>query len=432
MTHFGLICPTSSGHLNPMTTLGYELKNRDHHVTLVGFLDARAKTEAAGLNFLPIGESDFPLGAIAATLAELGTLRGMAAVKHTINVLARGAYVTLRDAPTVIKAAGIEALLVDQVSVAGGTIAEFLGLPFITICNALVLNQEPLIPPFNTSWQYNATWWARLRNLLGYHTVNCIAKPIGDSIAHYRQQWNLSPYFHININQYYSPLAQISQQPIELEFPREQLPPWFHFTGPYHNPASREPIPFPWEKLTGQPLIYASMGTLQNRLFVVFEQIAAACEGLDAQLVISLGGSADPSDLPPLSGNPLVVGYAPQLELLPKTTLTITHAGMNTTLESLSHGVPMVAIPVTNDQLGIASRIAWAGCGEVVALKRLNVPRLHEAIRRVLRKDSYKQNALRLQNAIDRAGGVTRAADIIERVVATRQPVLSLATQSFQ
>ena len=92
----------------------------------------------------------------------------------------------------------------------------------------------------------------------------------------------------------------------------------------------------------------------------------------------------------------------------------------------------MVAIPVTSDQPGIASRIAWAGCGEVVALKRLNVPRLHAAIRRVLREDSYKQNALRLQNAIDRAGGVTRAADIIERVVATRQPVLSLATQSFQ
>ncbi|WP_269667482.1 hypothetical protein [Crinalium epipsammum] len=25
MTHYGLICPAASGHLNPMTTLGYEL-----------------------------------------------------------------------------------------------------------------------------------------------------------------------------------------------------------------------------------------------------------------------------------------------------------------------------------------------------------------------------------------------------------------------
>ncbi|WP_277881902.1 hypothetical protein [Coleofasciculus sp. FACHB-542] len=36
MTHFGIICPTASGHLNPMTTLGYELVSRGHRVTLFG------------------------------------------------------------------------------------------------------------------------------------------------------------------------------------------------------------------------------------------------------------------------------------------------------------------------------------------------------------------------------------------------------------
>jgi zeaxanthin glucosyltransferase len=83
------------------------------------------------------------------------------------------------------------------------------------------------------------------------------------------------------------------------------------------------------------------MGTIQNRLLEVFSTIASACEGLDAQLVIDLGGGAAPESLPKLPGNPIVVGYAPQLELLQKATLTITHAGMNTTLESLINGVPM-------------------------------------------------------------------------------------------
>lgn len=423
MTHFGLICPTSSGHLNTILPLGCELKRRGHRVTLVGFLDARAKTEAAGLDFLPIGELDFPLGAMAATFAELGMLSGMAAVKHTVKILVRGSNVLLRDAPATIEAAGIEALLIDQVSLVGGTIAEFLGLPFITICSAVVLNREPAIPPFNTLWQYNPSWWAHWRNRLGYKIVDRISQPIRELIANYRQQWNLSPYSHPN--QRYSPLAQISQQPAELEFPRKQLPPWFHFTGPYHNPSSRQPTPFPWEKLTGQPLIYASMGTLQNRLLFVFEEIAIACEGLDAQLVISLGGSAAPDALPPLAGNPLVVGYAPQLELLPKARVTITHAGMNTTLESLKNGVPMVAIPITNDQPGVALRIARAGCGEVVPLKKVKTSLLGKAIRQVLTEDTYKQNALRLQKAIDRSGGVAHAADIIERVVATGQPVLA-------
>jgi hypothetical protein len=52
-----------------------------------------------------------------------------------------------------------------------------------------------------------------------------------------------------------------------------------------------------------------------------------------------------------------------------------------------------------------------------------NVPRLRDVIRLVLAEDSYKQNALRLQDTIRHAGGVTRAADIIEQAVSTGQPV---------
>lgn len=191
------------------------------------------------------------------------------------------------------------------------------------------------------------------------------------------------------------------------------------------NPASRVVTSFPFEKLTGQPLIYASMGTIQNRLLEVFQIIAEACVDLDAQLVISLGGSASPESLPNLAGSPLVVEYAPQLELLKKTTLTITHAGMNTTMECLINGVPMVAIPVANDQPRVASRIAWSGCGESIPLKKLNVSKLKAAIQKVLTEDSYKQNAVRLQSAIQQAGGVSRAADIIEQAISTGKPVLA-------
>jgi MGT family glycosyltransferase len=157
----------------------------------------------------------------------------------------------------------------------------------------------------------------------------------------------------------------------------------------------------------------------------VFRDIAQACMGLEAQLVISLGGGATPESLPELPGNPLVVSYAPQLELLQKAALVITHAGLNTTLESLSHGVPMVAIPVTNDQPGVAARIVWTGVGEAIPIAHLNVSSLRDAIALVLSEDSYKKNALRLQAAIGRAGGVSRAIDIVEQAVSTGKPVLA-------
>ncbi|MFN7853684.1 MAG: glycosyltransferase, partial [Dolichospermum sp.] len=253
--------------------------------------------------------------------------------------------------------------------------------------------------------------------------LNRAGKPIRDVINEYRSEWNLQPI--LNPNDYYSKLAQLCQQPSEFEFPRQNLPNCFHFTGPYNNISSREPTPFPFEKLTGQPLIYASMGTIQNRLLEIFHYIAEACNGLDAQLVISLGGSASPEALKGLLGNHLVVGYAPQLELLQKTTLTITHAGMNTTLESLNNGVPMVAIPIANDQPGVASRIVWSGSGEAIPVKKVNVNNLRTAIKKVLTEDSYQKNALRLQAAIKKAGGTKRAIDIVEQAISTGKPVLN-------
>ena len=427
MTHFGIICPAASGHLNPMTTLGYELKQRGHRVTVFGIEDAQPKALAAGLEFQVIGKSDFPKGATKDLFTQLGNLRGFKAFQYTINWIVNVAKMSLRDAPDVIKAAGIELLLVDQASPAGGTIADYLDIPFVNVCSALMLNREMSVPPFSMSWNYDPSWRGLLRNRVGYALLSLMGKSLENVINDHRQQWNLSPYD--NVNQYSSQLAQLSQQPAEFEFPRRELPSCFHFTGPYSNPTSREPAPFPYEKLTGEPLIYASMGTLQNRLLWIFKMIADACVGLDAQLVIALGGGASPESLPEFPGNTLVVGYAPQLELLQKATLTITHAGMNTTLESLSNGVPMVAIPITNDQPGVAARIAWTGTGEVIPLKKLSVDKLQKAIKLVLTEDSYKKNALRLQEAIKRAGGVSRAADIVEQVVHTGKPVLASTKQ---
>ena len=423
MTHFGIICPAESGHLNTFLPLGKELLNRGHRVTLIASPDAEKKTIAAGLEFKAIGEDMFPLGSLKERFAELGKLSGFAALKYTVELFKKTATSVLRDAPEVIKENGIEALLVDQTSSEGGTVAEFIGIPFITVCSAVVLNRDPDIPPFSTTWEYNPNWKGRLRNKLGYQILNRVVKPRYDVLMEYRQKFNLP--LNSSVNNLYSPLAQISHQPAELEYPRKTLPKWFHFTGPYHYSASRDPVAFPWEKLTAQPLIYASMGTLQNRLIDVFQKIASACEGLDAQLVITLGGSATPESLPKLPGNPLVVSYAPQLEILQKAALVITHAGMNTVLESLTNGVPMVAIPVANDQPGIAARIAWAGAGELVPLKKLSVENLHQAVKQVLTEDSYKKNALRLQQGIKQAGGVTRAADIIEQAVSTGKPVLA-------
>ncbi|MEG3939801.1 glycosyltransferase [Microcoleus sp. S36b_A3] len=426
MTHFAIICPSAIGHLNPMCALGRELQRRNHQVTLFSIPDIRSKVINSGLNFETIGETEFPLGSLERKYKQLGEMSGIPGFKFTANWIEQETALFLRALPEALLPAGVEALLVDQTTPAGSSVAELLNLPFITICNALSIDREPGVPPFFTDWSYRPVWWARLRNIVGNFFIEILSQPILALVARQRALWNLAPYS--NIQDFYSPLAQICQLPPEFDFPRKELPQWFHYVGPLKDPSGLEPvsfssISFPFEKLTGQPLIYASLGTLQNRKWEIFQTIAEACLGNGAQLVISLGNPNIQDFALDLPGSPLVVPYAPHQQLIEKATLVITHAGMNTTLAALSSGVPLVAIPITNEQPGIASRIARTGAGEVVPLVRLNVPRLRDVIRLVLAEDSYKQNARRLQDTIRHAGGVTRAADIIEQAVLTGQPV---------
>jgi UDP:flavonoid glycosyltransferase YjiC (YdhE family) len=67
-----------------------------------------------------------------------------------------------------------------------------------------------------------------------------------------------------------SELAWLTQTPKEFDFESSHWPSQFHYTGPFHDGFGRMESDFPWARLTGEPLIFASMGTLQNGLESVF------------------------------------------------------------------------------------------------------------------------------------------------------------------
>ena len=103
-----------------------------------------------------------------------------------------------------------------------------------------------------------------------------------------------------------------------------------------------------------------------------------------------------------------------QLELLKQTSVCITHAGLNTVLESLAQGVPQVAIPVTVDQPGVAARIAEKKTGLAVPLKELTGPRISPLLDQVLNEPAYRDNARYFQKVIAETNGLSRAADLVE------------------
>lgn len=407
---FGIITPPVSGHLHPFGALGRELIRRGHHVSVLQMPDLGERVRAEGLEFIEIGISDHPVGSLPESLSQLARLDGLRALRFTVNAVRKTTEMVCRDAPGALKSAGIDALLVDQMEPAGGAVAEHTGLPFLTICNALAVNSEPSIPPPFTSWRCRSTRWSHVRNRVGYSLSRRIMRPVEATVNRYRKQWKLRKLEHPEHS--FSQTAQISQQPAAFDFPRRQLPSSFHYVGPLRD-CSLKQCSFPWERLDGRPLVYASLGTLQNRKAGLFRLFAEACQGLPVQLVMTHGGGLDQATVASFPGSPLVVSYAPQLEVLSKASLTLSHAGLNTVLDSLSCGVPIIATPITYEQPAIASRIRWAGVGEVLTRSSMTPHGLRQMISHVMSESTYRANAQEIRKSIAASGGVSRAADII-------------------
>jgi MGT family glycosyltransferase len=415
MARLGAFCFPATGHINPMTALLRSLQRRGHEVVIFGIADTEARVRAEGIEFHRIGIEDYPLGTLQKLDEHLARLDGFAALKFILERVRNTGRMVRRDGPEAVRKASVEALLVDEVDSAG-TVADYLGLPWISIALIPPMVQDDRFPPFWLGWAAGQDRLSRLRNRLAIHALLRVAAPIFRDLNRQRSAWGLKPFRRSE--DALSRLARITQLPEALEFDiNGEKPAGLHYTGPFVRSGRHQAAEFPWERLDGRPLIYASMGTLQNGSEGIFRTIAEACAGLGAQLLISLGGGLDPARLGKLAGDPLVVSYAPQLEILKRAALVVTHAGINTVLESLCEGVPLVAVPLAHDQPGVAARVKARGACVVVPLRRLNPARLREAVMLVLQDASYRKAARGLQSAIQRMDGPGRAADLIDQAL---------------
>src|SRR5579872_5748830 len=418
MARLGAFCFPGTGHLNPMIALAQSLQRRGHEVVMFGIPDTAERVRAGGIDFRPIGMKDYLPGTLQRLDERLATLKGLAALRFTLERVRDSARMVLRDGPEAVRTANVEGLLVDETDFAGN-VADFLGLPWISIALIPPLIPDDRFPPFWFGWAGKQDRLSRMRNRLGMAFLLRLASPIFEVVNQHREAWGLKPY--TRPEEMLSQLAQITQLPEVLEFEvGGEKPTALSYTGPFILHGERAEVEFPWERLDGRPLIYASMGTLQNGSEAVFKTIAKACAGLDAQLLISLGGGLDLEKLGTLAGDPLVVRYAPQLAILKRAALVITHAGINTVLESLCEGVPLVAIPIANDQPGVAARVKARGACVAVPLHRLSPARLRKAVLQVLQDPSFREAALDLQRTLRRIDGPGRAADIIEQALKLR------------
>jgi MGT family glycosyltransferase len=170
------------------------------------------------------------------------------------------------------------------------------------------------------------------------------------------------------------------------------------------------------------PVVYISLGTIHSTHTAFYRMCFEAFADHPARFILSVGKQTNIQQLGPLPANFVVRPSVSQLEILQRTDVFITHAGMNSVHEGLYYGVPLVLVPHQFEQLLNARCVAARGAGQIiddyVRCKPITAGALRQALTVVLSEPRYREAAQALQRSLRATGGYRQAADEIQAYVA--------------
>ncbi len=188
----------------------------------------------------------------------------------------------------------------------------------------------------------------------------------------------------------------------------------YKFVGPSLMPRNDAPA-FPYEALDkDRPHIYISLGTIFNEQPEFYRLCFAAFAQSRYQVVLSVGDKTPISSLGAIPENFIVRNFVPQLDILQRTALFVSHGGMNSANEALYYGVPLNIIPQSIDQPWVARRVAQLKAGKMLRRDRMQTSTLRHAADEILANSAYAQASTQIGETLRQAGGYLRAADEIQ------------------
>lgn len=190
----------------------------------------------------------------------------------------------------------------------------------------------------------------------------------------------------------------------------------FLFVGPSIGKRSYEES-LPLGENNDRPVMLISLGTIFNPWPEFYKMCIEAFRNSGWQVVISTGNKISPESLGDIPDNFIVRQQVPQLEILPQVRLFITHGGMNSTMEALSCGVPLVVIPQMFEQEITARRVTELGLGQHFLPDEVTVQVLQKSVQEVSEDEQLQQRVYDMQKNIQEAGGAKKAAEAIEKLL---------------
>ncbi|UCH94320.1 MAG: glycosyl transferase family 1 [Candidatus Aminicenantes bacterium] len=172
-------------------------------------------------------------------------------------------------------------------------------------------------------------------------------------------------------------------------------------------------IDFPYEKLDKKPMIFISLGTNFNRRVDFYKECFEAFKTTDKQVVLSVGNRIDLAELGDIPGNFIIKRFVPQLEILKRAALFITHGGLNSVSEGIYYNVPLIVFPQQGDQFSVGHQVNRLGAGICFEKPGVTAGELRKAAEEIFSNEKFRENCRKIKESFEHAGGMKKVVDEI-------------------
>ncbi|TQM42880.1 macrolide family glycosyltransferase [Pseudonocardia cypriaca] len=395
----------AAGHVNPSLPLVHELVRQGIQVTYYSTEQFRRAVERTGAQFRA-----YPPGTITANDIAEATRTG-----SPVRVVVRGLASTEILVPFLqaeLRADPPDAVAHDSNAIWGHMVAKSLGLPTISFMTTMLVGSDAFRAQTAREWfqflkatvrDMPAAFAARRRVVRRFGPDLFPPRPafptLGDVTLFPIPRWLQRPDPRIDETCHYIG-ATIDRETRESDLDPELAA---HIEGP-------------------EPLVLVSLGTLHSGTDAFFRACFDVLADLPARVLLAVGSHTDPGRLGPPPANTLVRAFVPQLEVLRHTTVFVTHGGMNSALEGLANGVPLVVVPQQFEQLLIGRAVAERGAGVVLRHNLSNRPvppdELRAAVVSTLADPSRRTAAKALADTVGEGGGAPAGVQAIKELLA--------------
>ncbi|MFD7735775.1 macrolide family glycosyltransferase [Kitasatospora phosalacinea] len=385
MAHFAFVSAPASGHVNPTLPLVEELVRRGHRVSYATGPATVGAAVAAGASPVVL-PSELP-----PDLAARGgfTAQQLAVTMEYYLDDARASFPVLAghflaDPP--------DAVCYDSVTFTGRMLAGLLGVREVSMVPTFAENES-----FSAAQVYLPADFDR--------TDPRLLAAIQD-MGEFAQEHGFLDDPHLMFG--HVPPTSLVFLPREFQLAGDTFDERFHFVGP--SLSSRQNAG-KWTPRSPGPVLLVSLGTVFNDRPEFYRTCIEAFGNSHWQVVMAVGG-LDRHALGPIPANVEVHAQVPQVAVLRHAEVFLSHAGMNSTMESLYHGVPLVAVPQIPEQQAIARRAEELQVG--TTLTDPTAQGLRDAVHSAR---SHRPRAAALSRIVRAAGGAPKAADVLEKLL---------------